>query len=284
MSLSRRILSYIFRIYLCVFSLVACLFPSGCGKKTAPDPNLIRSRLTLGLYDSLDKEDHHSTINQVKRLQALDPGNSYLPILLNLEKDNLIIIEAQKKLSNGDLEGAAKIINDAIADEGRREALLNAQKQIVILKELKHLVNSILSPENAFQLAKDAIKLRNIVEKYPPAQKLSPFIDAKLDLAIRLNQYEKERALFHLGLELDQMVEDKNLDGLIVWAQLETESPVNPMLPDFKQYIQSSIEEFSISPPALDEKESKTPEPTSSKEKETKREKERESSFWGIMN
>lgn len=224
-----------------VHAAFLCVLFSGCGRQSAPSPPLERAELTLELFDSLKNEQYRTAINKIIRLRQIDKHNVYLAKLENLERDNLVIKKAQELLDQNNPDEALELIERTIRIEGPRDALIDVKKELIFLRTIEKIIGEMKTPKDAFHLAKNAVTLRKLMAKYPPAKTFEKWTDATLDTAIRMHQFEKQRAIFHLSSTLEALIPTLHPDNFVLFAELEVENPRHFTLKKKKRFIEDFI-------------------------------------------
>ena len=94
---------------------LSLLLLAGCGKKAPREisPNE-RNRLVIRMFQSLERQDAASAQEQAGKFRSLDPGNNYLTTIVDTQRGNACIAEAQKLLDAGRFAAAGKVLENGI--------------------------------------------------------------------------------------------------------------------------------------------------------------------------
>lgn len=221
---------------------VLLIFLSACSeKKEAPDPPLAQSKTLLEMFDALEKGDHLTALNKITKLRELDKTNMILAKMENLEKNNVCISKAQEYLEKNDPDKALEIIDDGLAVLGKNEALIKAREDIIKIKAIPRLLDSLNNPVTALKTAKDAVKLKEMLAPYPKISKLyAPYIKERIEQAYQLERNEKWLYISDFCAEINYMLEKANPDVHLAIAQLAVESPKHPLVTEYTNWLNST--------------------------------------------
>ncbi len=133
-------------------SVVCCLLLCGCAREDGGDADLRMEwvHLVIRMFHSMDSGDGAAAAEQAKKLQALDPENTYLITIMDTQRGNALIGKAQKLLDSGRLDEAI-----AVLEEGRRGMPFYGRigQEIRRLRLLAVLQDAVRSYENASGLS-----------------------------------------------------------------------------------------------------------------------------------
>lgn len=144
-----------------IFS-ICCLLPllSGCGRKSTNEtPPTERNRLVIRMFHSMTKGESAAAAEQAQKLRALDPGNAYLATIVDTQRGNALIREAQARLDAGAPEEAMTLL-----EEGRKTMPLHAGlgREILRLQQLAALQTAVKAYGDATGLAGRSVALTEL--------------------------------------------------------------------------------------------------------------------------
>lgn len=149
--MKKRIILHIMKKYILttvVVGTVCIIALSGCGrdskKHSAPSA---RNQLVVRLFQSMDGKDYTAAAGQARKLQALDPGNLYLDVIISRQQGNLCVAEAQKQIDAGDFDGAVVTLDDGVRNAPLNQHLKRTLEQIRKLAVLNKAVEAFRAAE-----------------------------------------------------------------------------------------------------------------------------------------
>lgn len=231
MRMSARSLSKTALLSVCLLSV---LLASSCSQRKVPDPPRLRPELLLDIFTSMGREDHKAALNKILRLKEVDKTSIFLAELENLERNNMYLVEARGILEKGDIDGALEVLSGALKRLGAHETLAKAHAELLTLKEMSSLIDTINSPKSSAQLKESSARLGAIAESYPPAARFKPFVEAACRRAAQLELFERGRALFDLSSDADILFQAGSPEAGCLVSQLAVECPKHPAL---KRYL-----------------------------------------------
>jgi len=204
----------------------------GCKKTEAPDPPTAYNRLLIGMFKSLDKNQHLTAAEKIAKLKPLDPENAFLNKLEESETSNHYINLAQTELNQGKLTEAIKIIRQAREKYPFNRNLDDSAKQLQMLDVLNSEISSMQNPKSADDLNADLKTVKNIIKTCPAANVLEPMLQQKQRLAKTMELKENSRAKFSLLCDIAEMKTLNNplFDTMVAQFQVEN----NRSTPDTK--------------------------------------------------
>ena len=227
------------RLY--IFAVSATLLISGCGKKSAPPPPKVRSDLVLGLYDAMSDRRHEDGIRKITRLREIAPSDVFLANLEKRERNNSILLNAQKLIDLGDIKGASETVEDGIIKYGRHPELMSAKKKLDVANNIKTILKVFKKPYDSDSLKASALKLRKIASSYKPAAIFLPLATKKLHRADKLRILEKKAAVDGLCSQIATLLkENDSIDSsnvAVLYAVLQIADPKNDVLLKYRDYI-----------------------------------------------
>ena len=224
-----------------IFVASAALLISGCGKKTAPPPPKVRSDLVLGLYDAMDARRHEDGIRKIARLREIAPSDVFLANLEKRERNNSILMVAQKMIDIGDIKGACEAVADGIIKYGRHPKLMTAKKKLDVANNINTILEVFKKPYDSDSLESNAVMLQKIASSYKPAEKFLPIAAKEMQKAARLRAWEKEKAIDGLCSQIATVLsknEDVGSNNVeVLYAILEIADEENDVLLNYRDYI-----------------------------------------------
>lgn len=212
---------------------IACMtIFGGCKKTETPDPPTAYNRLLIGMFKSLDKNQHLAAAEKIAKLKPLDPENVFLNKLEESEISNYYIDQAQTELNQGRLDEAIKIISQAREKYPFNKNLDDSAKQLQMLDVLNSKISSMQNPQSADDLNACIKTVRNIIKTYPAATVLEPILQKKQHLAKTMELKENSRAKFSLLCDIAEMKTLNNPIAETMTAQFQVEN--NSSTPDTK--------------------------------------------------
>ena len=224
-----------------IFVASATLLISGCGKKSAPPPPKVRSDLVLGLYDAMDARRHEDGIRKIARLREIAPSDVFLANLEKCERNNSILMVAQKLIDIGDIKGACEAVEDGIIKYGRHPELMNAKKKLNVTNKIQTILEMFKNPYDSDSLESNAVMLKEIASSYKPAKMFLPIAAKEMKKAAKLRAWEKKLAIDGLCSQIATLLsKDENGDSNnvgILYAVLEIADKNNDVLLKYRDYI-----------------------------------------------
>lgn len=133
-----------------VFLVCACLAGvfalSACGKPQPPPVPSFRSEALLEILRLMDMKDYRAALPKIERYQELDETNAFLGELRNIAVSNMVLSEAGKLASSGDLEGAVRRIDEAMAKYGNLSGLVKGREQCTTVLEIRNRIRALRRP------------------------------------------------------------------------------------------------------------------------------------------
>ena len=226
------------KIYLTAVVLgILLMLTQGCSKQTAPDPPRSRSRLTLELFDALQRNDHKTALAKLERLRSLDATNLYLANLQNIEIENIAILEAEKALENYEPRKAVEILEKAMKLYKQSDALLEAKAQIFSLMELSSCIRELKKPSSSIAMAKAAVALTKMGESDKSLKIFNGFIKSRIEEAFRLERSENEKAFSSLVSDIRTSAASGSRVTPYMIAELALESPKDPLVIEYTEFL-----------------------------------------------
>jgi hypothetical protein len=222
------------------FLLAVLCFFSACGKKTPPPPPKSRSELVLEIFELLKNKDHEVVMKKISRLRELDPTNVFLANLEIVERNNMIICQAQKEINKGDLANALEKINEGIKKYGRHKDLMVAQQKLTVAARIEEILEIFKAPNNSSQLKDAAIQLKEIGNKYKPAVPFVPIAIKNIKLAEEKSKWETKRGIESFCSYIDTMIDQEDPDTKLLFAILEVVDPYNTTLLNYLDYLKGN--------------------------------------------
>lgn len=117
---------------------------AGCKKH----PELPRSRndLVLRFFHSLKSNDANSAITQGRKLLAMEPSNTFIVQIIEVQECNQAVLTAQQKIDAGDINGALEILRECRRKYPENNTLPQLYAQI---NQLRHAKSLLLAMEHA---------------------------------------------------------------------------------------------------------------------------------------
>ncbi len=184
--------------------LLLCVI-SGCGGDNVPDPPMAYSRLVVELFESLEKEDYQLAAEQIGRLKALDPENSFLSKLQENQYCNVFVAAAQKKLDAGELEEALRIVSQGSELYPFNRNMIATEKLLKNIVELRRRLLLLITARSSNQLQENIAVIETMIKEYPEFAGFNPLLAQKSELAAQLELKEQRRMKFHLLCDEKQL-------------------------------------------------------------------------------
>jgi hypothetical protein len=235
-----------YRIFLLSAILPLQLLYQGCGRNSAPDPPLSRSRLTLELFKNLEKKKHDIALAKIRRLRQIDKNNIFLAYLELNELSNIALISAGKELEKGRPEKALKILSSAEKEIRGSKRLTEAVKKILFVKKISELLKKMNRPVDSIQLARAAVAFRTIMKSFPPSQVFAPYVNKKIRIAYQLEKVENKEAVKSLISEIKIALNENNNLAETMLAELAVENPGHYMIENYIQKMKERKNNGSI--------------------------------------
>ena len=208
--------------------LVLLFLLVGCdSSKQAPDPPHAEAALVVELFSALKDQDYQLAEKKIRRLKIIHPNEIFLENIQNRLQNNQQILKAQKLLDADDVDGAIESLSKTIYTKGQDTSLVDALNQVEALKNIKQLIDNVLTAKSSREIAVSSGKLNRVINSYPSAKALSDFSNSKLNYARSLLIIEKALAIEDLKADIDIAWIDgaSYLDTMV--ASLEVEDPDN---------------------------------------------------------
>ncbi len=177
-------------------ALLACMILAGCGKEQAPEPPLTETKLVLQIFKDLKEKKHQDAADQLTRLTAIQPQNEFLYQLKSAELDNIYLDRILELIADNDLDEAIVMLKKAEISQGRSKRLVELQKELTFLVQIRDLVKAVEYPVSGAKLEEDAVKLKRLLKDYAPAAPYLPALDAKIAVSRQMRRTEQSRAMF----------------------------------------------------------------------------------------
>ncbi len=181
-----------------VLFILTGLFLSGCGKKPE-DPPRVRISLVMEIFDAVDRNDHAAALEKIRRLQELDKTNVFISEFESLERANLLLHQAQKKLLSGDRRGAELLIAEAIRQGGVHAA--DSGKSIYAVTRLEDLAEKIRNAKTSDELEQSMEQFLKIACQLNNSGKLIPYAKERLKEVPKLKFRENKISLFDMAAD-----------------------------------------------------------------------------------
>jgi len=218
-------------------SILGVLLCCGCSQKKSPQAPKSRTGLVLEILKALEDHKHNIVLKKIERLRELDPTNVFLANLEILERNNVIIVQAQDQINKGDLHGALEKVKEGIQKYGRHKDLMIANQQLAVATRISELLDVFKKPRESKRLLEAALKLKEIGSRYKPAKIFLSLADDKITEAKAMNVWENKRAIDSFCSYIDTMLDKKDADVDILFAVLEVADPYNPTLLNYLDYM-----------------------------------------------
>ncbi len=214
------------------------LLPGGCGKAMpAAEPPRLKAELVRDLFTAFGQRDYEQAAPKVDRLRELQPESVYLAELAGAIRNNRIAVAAQERLDADDLNGAAAVVDKAIRDHGRHEAITTMQACLAELQDLKALVDVCVQPPSGVALARAAARLRTLASGDPRLAPFLPMAEAQLRQARELQAWERRRAVDDLCSDIDGMLDGGDRDAFVLLAVLAIADPEHHTLDAWQDFL-----------------------------------------------
>ncbi|MGE4565238.1 MAG: hypothetical protein AB7F32_10230 [Victivallaceae bacterium] len=139
------------------------LLLAGCGRKAAREisPNE-RNHLVIRMFHSLGRQDAASALEQAVKFRTLDPGNNYLTTIIETQRANTAIVEAQKRLDAKRPDEAAKVLEKGIKASPLNRHLGEVREHVRRLAALDAEVKALLAARGLDERGRSLVKLEQI--------------------------------------------------------------------------------------------------------------------------
>ncbi len=203
------------------------IFASCSEKPIAKEPPTIQPSLVLELCHALELGDHAVALTKIKRLRDLKDTAFLAKLELN-EEQNLVIARIQDNVNNAKIDEALELCLKNILLTPRNERFLKIKEELLVLKRIQSLVDSIRSANNWATTARSAGALKAIASTYPPAEILRVAADRKLMDAKNIMLREQRLSIIDIAAEIMSVdCNNKNRDSMIsVLALVDPQNPV----------------------------------------------------------
>lgn len=179
---------------------------SGCSNPPE-EMSTVRANLILDIFKLIKQDRHEEAYIKIKKLRELDPTNTHLPILEEVEKNNAELQKLNNLFKNNqNQEEMIILINNLIKNQGNiesKEAIAAAEKLKDVLR-LNQLADTIIHPKPSFEKNKpfkpaskvqqDAInEFIRISQKWNISPTLRNKVIGRMENASKLRKEEEER-------------------------------------------------------------------------------------------
>jgi hypothetical protein len=179
------------------------LLLTGCEDNKAPNPNQLQSSLTLELLDALERSEHDVAVNKFEKLENLDKRNTFLTKFKNIEKTNVVLLNAQVELDAGRPAEALKIVEEGIHLLGPFKNLESAKYNLEEVITVNQLLDDLKHKNKcSADLFKTIKAFRTMGKKSQYAKNFEPVLKKKEIVAQALSVWEAKSAVIDLELDL----------------------------------------------------------------------------------
>lgn len=224
-----------------IFISSAALIVSGCGKKAAPPPPKVRSDLVLSLYEAMDARRHEDALMKIARLREIAPSDVFLANLETRERNNAILMHAQKLIEIGDVKGACESVEEGVIKYGRHPELMKAKKKLDVANKINDILEVFKKPYDSDSLERNALTLRKLATNYKPAAIFLPVAAKEMEKAAELRVWEKKNAVDVLCSDIATLLNNKDeaqsTNVEVLYAVLAIADPKNDVLKEYRDYI-----------------------------------------------
>jgi|GEM_PF-1966548 len=198
--------------YTALCLLIPVMIFSGCSKKTE-EMRTVRPKLVLDIFKLIKQEKHDEAVVQIKKLKELEPTNTHLPVLEEVEKNNSDLKKINELLREKEKQTEATDQLKKIAEErgiNEKELLQTAEKLRDVVR-MEKLTDIIVAPVPSFdpktgfrpasRVLKDSIEeFLRLAQKQNVPVRLRNKVIRRLANVSRLRREEKVRAVQSLEL------------------------------------------------------------------------------------
>ncbi|QSH42462.1 hypothetical protein P0136_02640 [Lentisphaerota bacterium ZTH] len=200
----------IYNILMITAIVATTILAAGCGRNKAPDPPLARTRIVISLFDNLRKKQYQNSVQQIDRLQALDPESVFLHQLKESELSNQYMEQAQIELGKGNLQAAVNIIDKGRNQYPFNDNLIQAENKLSKLIMLNKYIAEAQAARDADTLETILNNTKKLLTQIPNGERLQKFIRLELIRAHKLQKREAALARFDLLCDIKTMRNKKD--------------------------------------------------------------------------
>ena len=196
---------------------------TACGKKEPPPVPSLRSEALLEILRLMDMKDYRAALPKIERYQELDETNAFLGELRNIAVSNMVLSEAGKLASSGDLEGAVRRIDEAMAKYGNLSGLVKGRKQCMTVLEIRNRIRALRQPCTGAVMADLSRKLLADGQRTGD-QSIVDFARQKLSDSVVMRKLEYDYAGFLIYADAKDEFDSGNLSvAMPLYALLAAE-------------------------------------------------------------
>ena len=211
------------RVFCACICLAGSLVLSACGQKQPPPVPSLRSEALLEILRLMDMKDYRAALPKIERYQELDETNMFLGEMRNIVVSNMVLSEAGKLASSGDLEGAVKRIDEAISKYGNLSGLVDAREQCKSVLEVRNRIRTLRQPCTGAVMADLSRKLLADGQRMKDPVIMN-FARQKLSDSVPLRNLEYDYAGFLIYADaLDEFESGDLSGGMPLYALLAAE-------------------------------------------------------------
>lgn len=198
--------------YFALCFLIPVMMFTGCSKEPE-EMRTVRPELILDIFKSIKQDRHDEAVVQVKKLRELEPTNTYLPILEEVEKNNSDLKKINELLREKEKETEATDQVKKIAEQRgiNEKELLQTAEKLQDMVRMEKLTDIMISPSPSFdpdtgfrpasRVLKDSIEeFLRLAQKRNVPVRLRNKVIRRLANVSRLKKEEKVRAVQSLEL------------------------------------------------------------------------------------
>lgn len=183
--------------------LLLFFFLVSCSDRKVPPPPRAQPELLLEIYDLSRRHDYKAALSKVQKMRVLEPTNTFLAELEGNVRFNLLTVEVNKYLQNGNFDAALNSIQRYETLYGSSSATTEVKNRLFVLTELDSLIGRARNTVKSDELEKILARLEVLSKEINFSPKILNFFQDQLSKVKNLRKVERDRMLF--GLREDSL-------------------------------------------------------------------------------
>ena len=135
--------------YTVALAAIFVMLFSGCSRRSRNDSPRERNELVMRFFSSLKSDQPEAAVRQGEKLLMMDPTNTFLPTLIQIQQSNSFMARAQNEVNRGDINAALAIIAEGLRHYPDNSTLHDAQRRLRQLRNAPRLISAMRRARSA---------------------------------------------------------------------------------------------------------------------------------------